>query len=349
MKKRMMVLILGAMSVAQAQPGKSKDSWMAYMENDCQQKGRPFHQQWFSNLFDGTDSNRDGFLSPSEESPENKAAAMTAANQGRVYRPVTVAPNTFHSTMPVAPIGKKWKAVTQLTDEFDSWDSSKWLKSLWNYGEPVQMVAENSGVSAGNLWIKATLDTKADRWFKTSRVMSKARIRFPMYTECSMRTAHISAYNTFWLNNGNSEGRDEIDICENNSKPSMVDQVNRPYTMQSQYFIVVEGNTERAHGNFDSRNLSDENPLKGVKWNEAYHTLGAWWIDKNTVQFYLDGEPAGRVVSSRDFTLHQNIIWDLWTSADTWTGGLADKSELSDEKINTMYVDWVHTYELVDK
>jgi len=29
-------------------------------------------------------------------------------------------------------------------------------------------------------------------------------------------------------------------------------------------------------GNFDNRNLSSANPLKGVKWNEDYHTVGVW-------------------------------------------------------------------------
>ena len=250
-------------------------------------------------------------------------------------------------SQPAPPPGKQWVAVPDLTDEFNSWDSSKWWKPLWNYGEPVQMVAGNSGVTGGNLWIKATLDSGSARWFQTSRVMSHTQIRYPMYTECRMRTAHLSAYNTFWLNNGDSNNRDEIDICENNSNPSITSQTDRPYTMYSQYFIVVNGDVERAHGDFDNRNLSPGNPLRGVKWNEAYHTLGAWWKDENNVQFYLDGEPAGSVVTTRDFTRHQNIIWDLWTIDATWSGGLADQSDLLNTNINTMYVDWIHTFELV--
>ena len=122
---------------------------------------------------------------------------------------------------PTPTTGKMWEAVPGLTDEFDTWDASKWRKSLWNYGVPVQMVDANSGVTNGKLWIKATLDSGAERWFKSSRVMSFDGIKFPMYTECSMKSAHISAYTTYWLNNGNSINRDEIDICENNSKPSV--------------------------------------------------------------------------------------------------------------------------------
>ncbi|WP_298534593.1 T9SS type A sorting domain-containing protein [uncultured Algibacter sp.] len=251
---------------------------------------------------------------------------------------------------PTAPDGKEWVAVSGLTDEFDSWDTSKWFKSLWNYGEPVQMLANNSGVENGNLWIKATLDDSGtNRWFETSRVMSKAYVNYPMYTECRMKTAHISAYNTFWLNEGNSANRDEIDVVELNSKPSASSsQYNSwPYLMQSQYFLVVNNNTERAKGDFDNRNLSNDNPLKGVPWNEEYHTVGVWWKDANNIQFYLDGEPAGSVSTTRNFTRNLRIIWDLWTiDAPGWSGGIAAKNDLLDDDINTMYVDWIHTYTL---
>lgn len=253
----------------------------------------------------------------------------------------------FSIAQPTPPKGYAWQPVSELTDEFDGWDSSKWWKPLWNYGVPVQMRAENSGVKNGNLWLQATLDEGSQRWFQSSRVMSYAQISYPMYTECRMRTAHISAYNTFWLNNGDSNNRDEIDICENNSKPSNTSDINRPYTMYSQYFLTVNGNDERADGNFDNRNLSPENPFRGVKWNENYHILGAYWIDKNNIQFYLDGEPAGKVTTTRDFTRDLNIIWDLWTINANWSGGIANPDDLLDSTINTMYVDWIHTYELV--
>lgn len=249
---------------------------------------------------------------------------------------------------PTPPPGKQWQVVEELTDEFDSWDSTKWGKPLWNYGEPVQMRAENSGVMDGYLWIKATLDPDSLRWFQTSRVMSRQKIRFPMYTECRMRTAHLSAYNTFWLNNGDKDNRDEIDICENNSNPSIPGESDRPYTMYSQYFIVVDGDEERAKGNFDNRSLADDNPLKGTKWNEAFHILGAWWKNEHTVQFYLNGEPAGMVTTNRAFTRFQNIIWDLWTIDATWSGGIAKQEDLLDDSINTMYVDWIRTYRLID-
>jgi len=255
-----------------------------------------------------------------------------------------------HTTLfaqPDAPAGFMWEPVPGLTDEFDAWDDSKWFKSLWNYGEPVQMRAENSGVADGKLWIKATLDSGAVRWYETSRVMGKTYISYPMYTECSMKTAHISSYNTFWMNEGDINNRDEIDMCENNSKPTITSYTDWPYLMQSQYFLTVNTNDERAKGNFDNRNLSAENPLRGVPWNEAYHTIGVWWKDKNNIQFYLDGEPAGSVSTTRDFTRELRVIWDLWTIDANWSGGIAQQEDLLNDSINTMKIDWIHTYKLV--
>ena len=102
-------------------------------------------------------------------------------------------------------------AIRSYYDEFNNgFDDSKWSKSLWNYGEPVYMVAENSGVSDGKLWIKATLRNDSVRWFQTSRIMSKEKISYPLYMECSMIANNVSSFNTFWLNNGDSYNRDEI-------------------------------------------------------------------------------------------------------------------------------------------
>ncbi|WP_245764333.1 LamG domain-containing protein [Salegentibacter agarivorans] len=253
---------------------------------------------------------------------------------------------SFVSIDDTTPEDMQWIKVDGLTDEFDSWDEIKWFKPLWNYDVPVQMKAENSGVADGNLWIKATLDEGAERWFETSRVQSKEQISYPMYTESRIRTAHISAYNTFWLNNGDISNRNEIDVIENNSKPSCGCQPDFPWQMNSQYFHVIDDDTRREKGNFDNRNLSNANPGKGIKWNEEYHIVGVWWKDATHIQFYLDGEPAGSVVSERDFTRDLNLIWDLWTFDADWLGGLAKKEDLLDDSINTMKVDWVRTWKL---
>ncbi|MDV7185933.1 Ig-like domain-containing protein [Lutibacter sp. TH_r2] len=273
---------------------------------------------------------------------------------------------SFTSIDDTTPEDKKWVKLESMSDEFDSWDGSKWFKSTWNYGVPVFMTtdAENSGVSDGKLWIKATLNESnaEERWFQTARIHSKAETSYPMYTEASIKTAHISAYNTYWLNNGNSTDRDEIDIIENNSKPSCGCQPDFPNQMNSQYFHA-DSNLDpvviRDEDNFINTNLSDANPLKGVKWNEEYQTFGVWWKDSKNIQFYLNGEPAGSVIvghdrsgqtyEGREFTRDLEIIFDLWTNEANYLGGLPPKTDLNDNTINTMRIDWVRTWKLEDK
>ena len=270
---------------------------------------------------------------------------------------------SFTSLEDTTPEGKKWVKLESMSDEFDTWDSSKWFKSTWNYGVPVFMTtsSDNSGVTDGNLWIKATLNESNpdDRWFQTARIHSKAETKYPMYTEARIIAANISAYNTYWLNNGDINNRDEIDIIENNPKPSCDCQPEFPLRMNSQYFQADSNKTPgtiRDEDNFMNTNLSNANPGKGVKWNEAYHTFGVWWKDSKNIQFYLDGEPAGSVnvghdrsgetYSDREFTRDLEIIFDLWTYHENWIGGLAKKEDLSDNTINTMKIDWVRTWKL---
>lgn len=277
---------------------------------------------------------------------------------------------SFVSIDDTTPAGKQWIKVDALSDEFDGaldigatpYDySKKWFYSNWNYGNTPVLMGDNFFTEDGKLCIRATLGSDP-LWFKTARIHSTTKISYPMYTECSMKTAHISAFNTFWMNNGDIDNRDEIDIVENNSKPTQEcidasqNTSNFPWTthlfptqMNSQYFIAKNGVTERHEDNYDTRWLLPENPKKDKTWNEDYHIVGAWWIDARTVQFYLDGEPAGKVTTNQDFTRELELIWDLWTSEECYLGGLADKDDLNDDSINTMRVDWVRTWKLESK
>ncbi|WP_298533960.1 Ig-like domain-containing protein [uncultured Algibacter sp.] len=274
---------------------------------------------------------------------------------------------SFVSIDDTTPDGKKWIKYESMSDEFDAWDGSKWFKSTWHYGVPVWMSTSNanSGVADGKLWIKPTVNESnpEGRWFQTSRIHSRAKTKYPMYTEASIKTCHISAYNTYWLNNGDSKNRDEIDIIENNSNPSCTncDATAFPTQMNSQYFQADENEepqTIRNYGRFPRSGLSDTNPLKNIGWNEDYHVYGCLWIDSKNVQFYLDGEPAGSVVVGehldnnsydREFTRELEIIFDVWTNSAGWLGGLPNKSDLEDDSNNTMRIDWVRTWKLEDE
>ncbi len=310
----------------------------------------------------GEESNDKVFIS---DDKKEESSGLTAED----FQNIDPNNPSFVSIDDTTPSDKKWVKVDGMSDEFSSLDlenEKKWFRSDWDYPVPVSMVktgSENIGIEDGKLWIRATLKEGATKWFQSTRLHSTEHISYPMYTEASIKAAHISAYNTFWLNNGNSEDRDEIDIIENNSKPSCGCQPEFPTLMKSQYFHVdssLTPNETRNADDFNSNKLSVNNPKRGVPWNEDYHTFGVWWKDSQNIQFYLDGEPAGAVtvgeqrddapfIDNREFTRDLQIIFDLWTNEAEWLGGLPPKEELKNNSINTMRVDWVRTWKLEDK
>ncbi len=275
---------------------------------------------------------------------------------------------SFVSVDDTTPETMEWVKVDQMSDEFDGdeIDRSKWFNSFWHYAVPVFMSgsSQNSGVADGKMWIKATLNERnpEGRWFQSARIHSKMQITYPMYTECSMKAANIAAFNTFWMNNGDINNRDEIDIVENNSNPTqecrdtaqtepgfLWDTHLYPTQMNSQYFIAKDGQTENRHGNFSTNSLSNANPNKGKTWDEDYHIVGAWWKDARNVQFYLNGEEAGQVTTSQDMNRPLELLFDLWSNEMCNISGLPEREDLNDDSINTMRVDWVRTWKLEAK
>lgn len=247
-----------------------------------------------------------------------------------------------------APEGYKWEKVEALSDEFKAFDSSKWGYSLWNYDPPNIMMKSQVYVKNGKLCIKAENNADTLRWMKTGRVMSKAQIGYPMYTECRMKAADISAYNTYWLNNGNAENRNEIDICENNANPTNPKTKHGikdfPYIMQSNIHHAVKGKNLTSPSRASTKFLSKSNKNQGKNFNEAYHTFGLYWEDNRKCHWFLDGEYVGFSSAKRDFTRKLNIYFGLWSNA--WDG-FPTKESLADESRNTMFVDWIRTYQLV--
>lgn len=244
--------------------------------------------------------------------------------------------------------GYEWQKVEALSDEFKKLDTEKWNYSLWNYPPPNVMKKSQVFVKAGKLNIKAQINEDSVRWMKTGRIMSKNKISFPMYTECRMKTAGFSAYNTFWLNNGDAQNRNEIDICENNANPSNRNVAHgieeKPYLMQSNIHHAVDGVNKTNPKFASTKLLSPKNKNRGKKTNETFHTYGLYWEDERNCHFYLDGEYVGSSLSPRKFTRELHIFFGLWTNK--WDG-FPEKIDLMDDKNNTMYVDWIYTYKLV--
>ena len=82
---------------------------------------------------------------------------------------------------------------------------------------------------------------------------------------------------------------------------------------------------------------------------EAFHTYGAWWVDANTVKFYLDDEYKFTVHPKTNFTaaplsypMHLNMVTETYSWEKPPT-----RAEATNSAINTVRYDWVRAYVLV--
>jgi beta-glucanase (GH16 family) len=79
---------------------------------------------------------------------------------------------------------------------------------------------------------------------------------------------------------------------------------------------------------------------------DDFHVYGVWWKDKDTVWFYHDGEKVAEIATGGEFTEPMHMFFD--TEVFVWEG-LPTVESLKDPDANTMLVDWVRAWTLVEK
>jgi len=268
---------------------------------------------------------------------------------------------------PPAPAGYYWVKDNNLSDEFNgartnnSINTSKWDYSTWNYSlesSVTTMKASQVKEWGGYLRIKAQLDgytanqidytkkVQPYKWMKSGRIQSKANFTYPMYSEARIKCSSISAYNTFWFNYGDSQNRDEIDVIENNAAPTQ-NKPELPYTMMSSIWTATNGVEKTVHKYYSTKDIPLGKPGKDKKFDQEEFTYGVYWIDRNTVKYYLNGRevlnatPPGRQFWDKS---QLKMIFDHWSN---WWDGYPTPASLQDNNKNTMLVNWVRTYKLV--
>ncbi len=76
-----------------------------------------------------------------------------------------------------------------------------------------------------------------------------------------------------------------------------------------------------------------------------YHVYGVWWKDKNTIWFYHNGAKVAEISVGGPFEERQYMFFD--TEVFAWHGW-PTRASLLDSTRNTMRVDWVRAWRLVD-
>lgn len=247
---------------------------------------------------------------------------------------------------PEPPAGQKWVINDAFTDEFngDELDATKWHNHhpFWKGRAPAKFVPEALSFKEGLLCMEnRMLDEPDDRFtIGAGAIVSKSISAFFGYYECRMKASSISMSSTFWLSsrshkmdNGQRYST-ELDIQETVGGPKRFKDKN----------VTMNWNTHFWH-NGDSLTKGGRANVTPPT-NEAFHTYGAWWVDANTVHFYVDDQFVGTTHPVTDLKqepfnvpMHLNMVTETYDWEEPPTA-----EELSDSTRNTTYYDWVRAY-----
>ncbi|RME92343.1 MAG: glycosyl hydrolase family protein [Verrucomicrobia bacterium] len=258
---------------------------------------------------------------------------------------------------PLPPAGYRWEPDPRFSDEFDgcSLDTTKWYDHFptWRGRPPAKFLPSSVSVSDGCLVLRASRLPAPDGPFTIAggAVVSRSSEALYGYYEARMKASRISMSSTFWLNNsghrvGSERHSQELDIVETVGGP----QPEPEWAREWNWFM--HSNT---HYNVRHRDGRREHVSKGGKARldtpagEAFHTYGAWWVDANTIHFYLDGKYVFTVHPSTKFSptpfdqpMHVNMVMETydWQPAPS-------PEDLADPARNATYYDWVRAWRLV--
>ncbi|KAA1244053.1 RICIN domain-containing protein [Aquimarina sp. RZ0] len=255
---------------------------------------------------------------------------------------------------PVPPNGKKWEKVQVLSDEFNgnSLDASKWddYHPHWSGRPPSRFKRGNAFVEGGYLKLRSTLlknpsrvdNPLKDIWVNSAACVSKGKTAKPgYYYEARFKASSLSMTSSFWFRVGQFS---EIDVIEHIGNPS---RANRQDDLPFQY----HANTHYYGPHAGKRNLAAEwkMPTRG---RDGFHTYGFWWKSPTELLFYYDGQQVMKIVPRVPLTENLKMIFDTevfpFAQAGVPNIGLPKVANLNDNSKNTMQVDWVRTYKLVE-
>lgn len=255
-----------------------------------------------------------------------------------------------------APAGYRWVLNEPYSDEFNGrrLDTAKWHDHYpgWKGRVPGKYIPSSVTVDDGSLQITCTMlaPPQGDSnqwWIACGAIQSKAQEARYGYYETRMKASSLRTSSTFWLMNPQGEGkRTELDIQE------CIGNARRWPGFKRQF----RNNT---HVTFPTKDEDGEHDVakKGAstdlvkKVDEAFHRYGCWWIDANTMRFYLDGEHVQTIVPSTDrdaSPFDQPMFINLVCEIYDWEE-LPERDRLLDDALNTTYYDYVRSYKLIEE
>lgn len=260
--------------------------------------------------------------------------------------------NLRTSSLPKAPNGFHWELQEGLTDDFDGskLDTRKWHdhNPNWIGRVPGKFMPSSVSVKDGHLHIQLKPLVPADGEFTiaSGTIQSKQKARYGYY-ECRMKASRLSASSNFWFVS------DQIKLPKGTMNQELIIQFtigksdeHRSY-MKSNAMVAFKSKGEGAKR--EKAKKTDRVKLASSV-SDDFHTYGCWWVDANTLKFYVDGEYAYTLHPSTKFHDHPyqfphsiNLICETFD----WQP-LPTTEELTDETKNTAMFDYVRSYRLVE-
>lgn len=252
---------------------------------------------------------------------------------------------------PDPPAGFRWEPIAALTDEFDGTrlDANKWYdhNPSWIGRPPGKFMPSSIDVKDGHLRIRCSPLRAADGKFTiaSGTIQAKQKTLFGYY-ECRMKASRLSASSNFWfvgepVQTPRGKMGHELIVQFTIGKSQQHNQFMKSNAMVS--LKAPGADTKREKAKVTDRTKLDSSVA------EDFHTYGCWWVDANTLKFYVDGAYAYTLHPSKKFgdepfryPLALTLVCETFDWQPTPT-----VEELMDESRNTAMFDYVHSYRLV--
>ncbi|MFW2480223.1 MAG: family 16 glycosylhydrolase [Lentimonas sp.] len=258
-----------------------------------------------------------------------------------------------------APEGYRWELNESYSDEFDGTElnADKWHDTYpgWQGRVPGLFVPSSISVGDGHLQIKSTVlfPPKGDAgewWIACGAVQTKAQEAHYGYYETRMKASSIRTSSTFWLMNPSDEAnkvrkRTELDIQESVGNAKRWPGFKHQFRNNTHVIYYDEKNAEGGKLKIGKGASTDI----GGNVSDDFHRYGCWWLDANTMHFYLDGVRVKTITPSTEIDekpFDQKMFVNLVCEIYDWEY-LPDLDALRDDSRNTTYYDYVRSYQLV--
>ncbi|MEM8525209.1 MAG: HYR domain-containing protein [Bacteroidota bacterium] len=272
-------------------------------------------------------------------------------------------PFALQSGVPT-PVGKVWKPVQALTDEFAgaALDETKWnidpqghSELNWTGRLPAIFQRESFGWENGHLTIEAgqlpepvTISPYGSPMtYKYYGGILRSRVTSTIgnYYECRMKMNKTEMGGGFWLcHKGVCGKKHEIDITE-----SVGCLTELTHDWAKRWDQIMHSNTILRKTQCNEEERSQGAAYPSQKNHEKFFVYGFWWKSATELLFYLDGEHIYTVTPPVPFD--ENLFMQFSIEAYDWnpipeTGSQVATASLADR---TTYIDYIRTFQLVDE